>query len=403
MIYGDVIDLAGITVTSATVTGTTLTVIASNGTTLHYQLSGTESASAFKVVSDVADGSDLILIPSISWATGKSGDWGDAAHWSAGTVPGINDDAVISKKKTYTITSSSNNAVYDLTLKAAGAALAINDGTTFEIGGSIVTDDGTIALDSSSSLTRLQIDGAATLKGTGTVLLSDSAQNMLVGAGTGSSLVNEASIVGAGQIGSGDGHLTFENKSTILADQDVALVIDTGNVVTNTGTSEAAGSGGLIIDDTVKNAGSAAHLFADGGDLTIMGAVTGGGTATIAGATLDFRSTSRVNVSFASSTGALALDDAGGFTGTVAGLANGPGNAIDLTGIQFAGAQGSSQENSNNTQGTLAVTDGSHSASITLLGQYANTFTESPSPGYVGFVLADDGTANHGTLVTYQA
>ena len=42
------------------------------------------------------------------------------------------------------------------------------------------------------------------------------------------------------------------------------------------------------------------------------------------------------------------------------------------------------------TEGTLNVTDGTHSASLTLLGQFMNAFHTAPD------------ASGHGTLVTYQ-
>jgi hypothetical protein len=53
------------------------------------------------------------------------------------------------------------------------------------------------------------------------------------------------------------------------------------------------------------------------------------------------------------------------------------------------------------TEGRLTLSDGTNSAHINLLGQYAATFSTAPPVGYTGFVLADDGTAHHGTLVSY--
>jgi hypothetical protein len=111
---------------------------------------------------------------------------------------------------------------------------------------------------------------------------------------------------------------------------------------------------------------------------------------------------SSAKVSFAvGSSGSLKLDQ--DFAGTVAGLATSNNGSIDFTDISFASISASFKENSLQTKGALDLTDGTNSASITLLGQYIAGFTESPSSGYSGFVLSDDGSANHGTAVTYIA
>src|SRR5262249_32053416 len=111
---------------------------------------------------------------------------------------------------------------------------------------------------------------------------------------------------------------------------------------------------------------------------------------------------SNAKVTFLGTTGELRLDDAATFTGTVAGLGNG-GDTIDLTGIAFSpGMTAKFKENIGNTSGRLTLSDGVHSAGLTLLGQYAASFTTAPpARGFTGFVLADDGRPSHGTLVSY--
>ena len=72
------------------------------------------------------------------------------------------------------------------------------------------------------------------------------------------------------------------NNGTIAAIGTHALVVDTGtNVLTNAGTLEATGSGGLIVNSDVANSGL---IWANGGNITINGAVTGSGSAMISGA-----------------------------------------------------------------------------------------------------------------------
>jgi hypothetical protein len=76
------------------------------------------------------------------------------------------------------------------------------------------------------------------------------------------------------------------------------------------------------------------------------------------------------------------------FTGTIAGF--GSGDAFDLADIGFGvGTTLSYAANSGGNGGTLNVSDGAHTASLALLGQYAAA----------GFQAAADGGS--GTLVTY--
>jgi hypothetical protein len=96
----------------------------------------------------------------------------------------------------------------------------------------------------------------------------------------------------------------------------------------------------------------------------------------------------------------LVLDSAESFHGTVAGFGNHfvPGqidvpDQIDLVDIAFgtAGKKGPLSYNGNLLGGTLSVTDGVHTASIQLLGQY--TASE--------FVAASDG--HGGTIITFTS
>jgi large repetitive protein len=143
----------------------------------------------------------------------------------------------------------------------------------------------------------------------------------------------------------------------------------------------------MDVKSAVANSG---NLWANGGNLTFEGAVTGNGTAKIDGtATLEFGAASSANTTFdAGAAGTLKLDQSTSFTGTVAGF--GAGDAIDLRDIGFgAGATIGYSANAAGTGGTLTMSDGTHTASIALLGQYAAA----------GFQGALD--AGAGTIVTY--
>jgi hypothetical protein len=161
---------------------------------------------------------------------------------------------------------------------------------------------------------------------------------------------------------------------------------------------EADGSGGLQILNALFNDGT---LFANTGKVVVTGAVSGDGKGTINKGTIEFGSAADTDVTFTADAGLLRLDDSSSFAGTVAGLSTDGGNAIDLADISFAGLnQKSFTENGAGTEGQLALGAGSSSASITLLGNYISAFN--PAPGNPGFVLADDGTSRHGTLVKYD-
>ena len=116
-----------------------------------------------------------------------------------------------------------------------------------------------------------------------------------------------------------------------------------------------------------------------------------------AGETLELASAFSGQVSFAAPTGILKLLNSESFAGTVAGMSG--QDAIDFADIDptkvqqptFSGTAG---------DGTLTVTDGSHTANIALLGNYmASTFVTS-SDGYGGTNVVDpSGTSQISLLV----
>ena len=247
--------------------------------------------------------------------------------------------------------------------------MTIGDGAILPLGGTI-ENTGTIALNSSGDGTSLEIlFQGVTLEGGGQVTLSDKADNVIFGGSANAVLTNvDNTITGAGELG--DGQLTLVNAGTIIANGTNALVVDTGtNIVTNSGTLEATGSGGLILESTIANSGT---IWANGGNVLVNGDVTGAGAGLISGtATLEFVGASSTDTTFAESgSGTLKLDHAGGFTGTISGFA--ADDAIDLGDLGFGtGTTLSYTGNAAGTGGTLTVSDGTSTANITLAGQYS--------------------------------
>jgi hypothetical protein len=314
------------------------------------------------------------------------------AHLGSNT----NGDAVITLADGQTITLLGVNAasltaddfVFDLTPVTENAGtMIISDGAMLPLSG-IINNTGTIELNSAGSETDLElIQHGITLQGGGQVILSDSSGNVIAGTDASVTLTNvDNTISGSGQLGGGS--MTLVNEGTIDATGINALVIDTSsNAITNSGTLEASGSGGLVVHGDILNSGL---LWADGGNITVDGSVTGDGSVEISGlATLDFGGLLSENVLFdATATGTLQLDQSALFTGAISGLNN--DDVLDLGDIQFSGATTVSYAaNQDNSGGVLTVSDGTHTANISLSGQYS-------ADGF--HASADVGT---GTLVSY--
>jgi Ca2+-binding RTX toxin-like protein len=227
--------------------------------------------------------------------------------------------------------------------------MTIANGAILPLGG-VIENTGTIALGSTGSETDLQIlVESVTLHGGGHVVLSDDANNVIFGGATTATLINlDNRISGAGQIGVGQ--MTLVNAGTIVANGTHALVIDTGSsTVTNTGSLEATGSGVLSVESSVA----------------------GHGSATIDGhGTIAFGAASDANVGFAGAAGgALTLAQAAGFTGTIAGLS--ADDTLHFGDIAFSAAtQLTYTANAARTAGSLVVSDGTHTAQLSLIGDY---------------------------------
>jgi hypothetical protein len=115
------------------------------------------------------------------------------------------------------------------------------------------------------------------------------------------------------------------------------------------------------------------------------GAPAGDGNLTIANNTkLELIGTSKTNVTFLGPTGTLKLDNSLAFAGHVSGLS--AADALDLSDIRY-GANTRATFSGNTNGGVLAVTDGSSTSHIALLGNYTTS----------GWTLSSD--ANGGTFV----
>jgi len=267
------------------------------------------------------------------------------------------------------------------------ALLVISDGTALTFQGAI-DNTGRVHVSGQGTGAALDIGSSGgTLSGGGRITLSDTALNRIVGASSAATLTNvDNNLSGAGQLGAGSMTLINEAKGVIVGSQAAALIIDTGaNTIVNAGIILSRGAGGVTIQSAVANSGL---LETAGGELTVNGAVTGIGTGTIYSGTLDFTSSFSQRVVFQGTTGELELAQSQNYAGTITGFSKTGGTALDLRDIgfvssteaTFAGTAGG---------GVLTVTDGTHTAHITLKGDYrASTFTAS-SDGHGGTIIVD--------------
>ena len=159
------------------------------------------------------------------------------------------------------------------------------------------------------------------------------------------------------------------------------------------GGTESIQSGGTASGTTLSAGGiqydagtASATLLAGGMQVVVSGGAING--ATISAGTLELQSGATAGSSTItfSGGGTLKLDGTGAFGFLVAGFA--VPDAFDLSAINFASA--TKQYSGNTSTGTLTVGDGTHSASILLLGNYT----------LASFNLGAESGGGSGTVVT---
>ena len=256
------------------------------------------------------------------------------------------------------------------------------------ISGSTVTLSGAVTLGTILDVTTANLivaAGGATLTGGGELFLTDKSTNSIHGAGATATLTNAGDrIVGAGQLGGGNMILINELGGIIDGDYAAGLTINTGaQVIVNGGEIESAKSGAVSILSAVANSGTLYAL----GKLTVTGAVSGAGVVRIAGGVADFTSTFSQNVAFTTAGGVLELSHSLTYTGQISGFAKTPISSLDLVDIGF-GPNTKATFSGTVRSGLLTVTDGTHTANITLEGNY------------LGSVFAVAGDGHNGTSVT---
>jgi len=106
-------------------------------------------------------------------------------------------------------------------------------------------------------------------------------------------------------------------------------------------------------------------------------------------------------VDFYTSTGTLRLENSSSFAGTVAGLHG--QDTIDFADIGFgANSTLGYAPNSNNSGGTLSLSDGTHTANIALLGSYMASSFVAASDGHGGTLVSEAAQASTQTPIVAQ-
>jgi len=213
-----------------------------------------------------------------------------------------------------------------------------------------------------------------------------------IGSGIGGEVLNLSSLVtiaDSGFVGYQQLEL-WDSKGTLAGGQFVV------NGVPQTGGHEIDVAPANVAN-TVFDVGTAggsdtlwARLLQNDGTLTPWQQFTVTDPLTVAsGATVELHAAFDGLVTFAGSTGTLKLDQSQSFSGTIVGF--GGQDQIDLGDVGY-GAKSTLGylANSNNTGGTLTISDGTHTATLALLGQYIAGSFVAASDGHGGTLVSDE-------------
>jgi autotransporter passenger strand-loop-strand repeat protein len=269
-----------------------------------------------------------------------------------------------------------------------GSGDIVNSGGTLEV----LTGGAASGATVNSGGTEVAASGGAAF---GTTVDSGGVE-VLVSAGTASgTIVNNGGIDVVTSGGTARGMIVNSGGIDVVVSAGMASGTTVSNGGINIEVSGGTASGTTVSNggiDIVVSGGTAIGASVDSGGLEL---VESGGIAsatTISGGTFEVASggsTGSGAVTFASGGGGtLQLDASVSFGGLVAGF--GAPDHLDLRDIAFGSSTSVSfTEAAGGTSGTLTVTDGVHTANITLLGQYmAGQFT-STSDAHGGTLIGD--------------
>jgi hypothetical protein len=273
-----------------------------------------------------------------------------------------------------------------LLVTGADGAIYLEDGSSIEIKGNVQNSGAIDVIDS-----KLTFDSSVALSGGGVIGLVEG--GVVSGIKSSIVLTNVDNVIrGAGTGGEslGNGEMTLVNNAdgTIVAIGG-KMSLNTGrNTIINAGLIEInyleRGHGGsMVIKSNIENNGIIFARADNCNTLTVIKLVTGSGSVTIDGGTIDFESSFNQDVNYMGTNGALILSDSQIYTANIAGFTQSGGTSLDLRDISFVSA-GEATFSGTQTGGVLTVTDGTHTASINLVGDYLGTTFVASSDGKNG-------------------
>jgi hypothetical protein len=312
--------------------------------------------------------------------TGADGndEWSDPANWSTGKVPGPSDTACVQIGNAAVNQNNSQDSVANLALGSTDSLTLSNvpnANNGFFVDGASIVNNGEIVIPyttSNQTGTTLNITsgGNTTLSGSGLIVISNGSG---ISGYSGSTLVNQSTITGAGAIENGVA-LNNTSSGVINANQSgLQLVVGRMPASTNTGLLEATGGGQMVIGSIgLNNVGGTIKATGTGSSVTFV--EEGEGGQTITGGTFT-----------TSSGGSIYSDNSTLLDGT-------NGNTIANQGLlvlpDAGNNPGSSFQGTFNNSGTIQIL--SHGDNVGLGIPSGQTFTLQGT----GNLTMGDGTSN---------
>ncbi|MBV9761827.1 MAG: hypothetical protein JO340_14795 [Acidobacteriaceae bacterium] len=257
---------------------------------------------------------------------GGTGLWGTTGNWSAGLPTSSNNVLITGSGGAAAVTQNVVATINNLTV-GAGDTWTLSNGESLTLDGSSISNAGKMVMNSTGSGTSIVINSPS-LTLTGTLSLSNSADNFIYGEAYTDRLINQGTIQGGGNIG--DNQMTLVNSGAINANASAGLTVDANGGASNTGTMEAtAGDKMTIANTTVYNTGGTLAASGTGSVLLLSNSNVYGGTVSLTGASTLQLSNSTIQFGDTVNSSSTGTIEAVGFTtNTIGGTISNPSGGI---------------------------------------------------------------------------
>ena len=172
----DTIDLAGITASSATYSGTTLTINETDGQQLTYNNINRQRRGRYRHGRERQRWRNRRLLDNAYFPgdrfleQGTAGDWSAATDWNLGTPPTLNTPAVIDASGSYVVTITTATTAELLAVNAAGVDVQDETNGSLTLGGALTINGGSFSvIGGSLTASLIDVESAGHFNAEGTV------------------------------------------------------------------------------------------------------------------------------------------------------------------------------------------------------------------------------------------